>query len=108
MKVELLVIPDCPNGAAAAVLLREVLDRVGLAGAGFGTVVVDNPVLAEARGFAGSPSFHVDGVDVFPVAGGSAGMACRVYRTPSGALSGLPDPAALSAALARAVGDQNR
>ena len=51
MDVELLVVPDCPNEAPAAALLRTALDDVGLARTPVTTTVIDTPAEAERRGF---------------------------------------------------------
>ena len=96
MDVELQVVPDCPHQPAAERLLRAALRDVGLP-ADFRVVIISE----EAHGdFAGSPTFLADGVDLFPVAGRSTGLSCRIYRRGSG-LSGLPEPSALRQALER-------
>jgi hypothetical protein len=87
MDVELLVVPDCPNESVALSVLRSAFDRVGLAGQSVRTTVVASQ--AEERGFVGSPTILLDGVDPFGVAGQSPAFACRVYATPAG-LSGVP------------------
>jgi hypothetical protein len=101
VRVELLVVPDCPNEAPA----REVLDRAaGLAGVldlELTVTVIDGDEEAQRRGFIGSPTFLIEGVDPFPVPGAPTAVACRVYRTEAG-LSGTPDVGALQEALVRA------
>lgn len=49
-------------------------------------------------GFHGSPSILVDGVDAFAEPGAGVGLACRVYRTPTG-LAGAPTTDMLREAL---------
>ncbi|MES2094961.1 MAG: thioredoxin family protein [Actinomycetota bacterium] len=44
---------------------------------------------AAAVPFAGSPTILIDGEDLFPSAGRTADLACRLYFTPTG-LAGLP------------------
>lgn len=39
---------------------------------------------AQRTGFHGSPSIHVDGVDVFAGPGSAVGLTCRRYLTPDG------------------------
>jgi hypothetical protein len=51
MKVELLVVPDCPNEAAAAALLRKALTDVGLHDVAVRTTEVNRQQDAERRGF---------------------------------------------------------
>jgi hypothetical protein len=102
VKIQLLIVPSCPHTAAAGALLRQSLDGLGLNELGFSVVVVDDPDQARRLGFRGSPSFHVDGVDVLGHGEASGGLACRLYRTPDGLTSGTPDVETLRAALARA------
>jgi hypothetical protein len=88
--VELLVVPDCPNESVALSLLRVAFDRVGLAAAqSVRTTVIASQEQAQERGFIGSPTVLINGVDPFGVAGQSPAYACRVYATPAG-LSGVP------------------
>lgn len=80
MQIALMVVAGCPHRDAAHALLRGALDDIGLASAAFDVAVVDTQEEAEATGFLGSPSFVVDGRDVFPLPGHPAGLACRVYE----------------------------
>lgn len=92
VKVELLVVPDCPNEQAAAELLRTVLDDVGLTRTRFHTTVIATQEQAEQRGFRGSPTILLNGQDPFdrpaqsPSDQDRAGLAltCRVYPTQAG------------------------
>ena len=87
--VELLVVPDCPNESVALSVLRLAFDRVGLAALSVRTTVIASQEQAQERGFVGSPTILINGVDPFSVAGQSPAYACRVYATPAG-LSGVP------------------
>jgi hypothetical protein len=87
--VELLVVPDCPNESVALSVLRLAFDRVGLAALSVRTTVIASQEQAQERGFVGSPTILINGVDPFGVAGQSPAYACRVYVTPAG-LSGVP------------------
>jgi hypothetical protein len=87
--VELLVVPDCPNESVALSVLRVAFDRVGLAAQSVRTTVIASQEQAQERGFVGSPTILINGVDPFGVAGQSPAYACRVYATPAG-LSGVP------------------
>ena len=93
MKVELLVIPDCPGADEASALLREALEDLGLAETPFTVTVVDTAEAARARRFAGSPAFVVDGTDLFESGTTGGSLACRVYSTPDGPrnVPGLPE-----------------
>lgn len=69
MRIELLVVPDCPHEEAAGALLRRALNDVGLGSQSFGVVVVESLSVAERRHFLGSPTFTVEGRDLFDVPG---------------------------------------
>lgn len=97
-----MVVPDCPNAAAAAGLVRGLLDELGWTGTPVPITVVARPAEAERRRFTGSPTILIDGADPFAQPGARPGLACRVYVTPAG-LAGLPDAAALRAALCTAA-----
>lgn len=84
VQVELLVIPDCPGAQDASRLLRMALDDIGLQGTDFTLVVIDSDQAARRRGFAGSPAFVVDGLDLFDATGSRGSLTCRVYATPEG------------------------
>jgi glutaredoxin len=95
--IELLVVADCPHAAAAAAALRRALVEVGRQELDFRTTVVETQAEAEHRGFTGSPTFLIDGVDPFD-GGGRAGLACRIYQRSDGH-GGLPDAEALRQAV---------
>ncbi len=103
MKIELLVVPDCPHESTARGLLEASLLAAGLAGTPFDTVVVGAQAGRKELGFIGSPSFFVDGRDLLPVAAAVPAVACRVYRHEDGALAGAPDQATLVQAVRRAA-----
>ncbi|MDF2846712.1 MAG: hypothetical protein K0R97_694 [Oerskovia sp.] len=95
-----LVIPGCPNTTPA-------LDLAHQARAASKTTLVIEAVeihhqgQAADLGFTGSPSFHLDGHDLFPTTTPPA-ITCRLYNTPSG-LRGTPDLHDLTQALDAAV-----
>ena len=98
MEVELLVVADCPRQGNAATLVRGELDELGMNETPVPVSVVHSQVEAEQRGFSGSPTILVDGSDPFAEPGAAPALACRLYATPTGP-SGLPDAAALRAAI---------
>ena len=102
MNVELLVVPDCPHEQAAAQLLRTAMADIGLPHMDFRTTVITSQGDADRRGFTGSPTFLVDGSDVFAEAGRPTGLSCRLYRRPDG-VSGVPGLTELRQALKRAA-----
>lgn len=100
--VELLVVAHCPNMVAAQAQLRAILDEFGFTALTVQITVIGSDDEAVARGFTGSPSLRINGVDPSP-GSGSVGMSCRLYRTAHGAF-GLPDPVDVRAAIAAASG----
>ena len=103
MDIDLLVVADCPNEAPAAALLRSALDQSGLRTQGFQITVVGDEHEAAARGFAGSPTFLINGSDPFANDTQPTGLTCRLYPQPSGPPSGLPTLDDLRSALATAA-----
>ena len=101
--IELLVVPDCPNESRALVALESAFVQAGTGAQTVRVTVITSQDEAQKRGFVGSPTILIDGVDPFAVPGTSPAVACRVYVTPGG-LSGVPPLDGLVAALA-AVGD---
>ena len=61
-------------------------------------VEVTTPEAAEECGFRGSPSVHVDGVDIFAEQESPVGLSCRIYQTPNGP-AGSPTLESLRAVL---------
>ncbi|GLL03772.1 hypothetical protein [Dactylosporangium matsuzakiense] len=57
---------------------------------------------AEAVRFGGSPTFHVNGADLFD-ARATGALSCRIYTTAAG-ISGVPGVASLTTALRQRLG----
>lgn len=87
MEITLQYFDGCPNWKITAEHLSQLVDE------GLITTVdyelVDTDETAVARGFHGSPTVLIDGVDPFVDEAAPVGLACRVYRTASG-LIGSP------------------
>lgn len=96
MDVTLLYFEDCPNWKIAEQRLATIAAEN--ADVTLESHRVETSEEAERRGFHGSPSILVDGVDVFAEPGAGVGLSCRVYRTPDG-LAGLPSLEELRVAL---------
>jgi hypothetical protein len=96
--VSLLYFEDCPNWQEGQIRMRQALEQLGRADVEIVPVLVGTDAEAIAIGFAGSPTFMIDGQDLFGPAPAVGGLACRVYRTATG-LSGVPEVAELVAAL---------
>lgn len=103
----MLVVPDCPHEAEAAAAVREAARQVGLSDISVRIIVIDTDEQARARGFAGSPTYLIDGVDPFAEPGAPIGLTCRIYPTTAGP-AGVPEPAQLRAALVLAREIQRR
>ncbi|MGF1429269.1 alkylmercury lyase family protein [Kitasatospora sp. LaBMicrA B282] len=88
MRVELLTVPDCPNGPVLEDRLASVLARrpeVEVV-----RHVVRDEAEAARRGMHGSPTVLVDGRDPFAAPGTPTGFACRLYRGSDGTVDGAP------------------
>lgn len=98
--IELLVVPDCCNERPAREALSAVLADAG-DDAEVRVSVIRSSDEARRRGFSGSPTFLIDGVDPFALPDAPPALSCRLYATPSG-LRGLPDLEALREAVLKA------
>ena len=90
MTIEILYFGGCPNYLPAVERVREAL-QVECASAEIKHVEVSDTADAATRGFLGSPTIRINGVDVEPSArfGSVVGMCCRTY-TVGGARDGAP------------------
>ena len=100
MRVEVLTIPDCPNGPVARQHLAQAL-------AGRPDVMVEHRVITtseEAVRFEmhGSPTILIDGRDPFAEPGTAASLACRLYLDTDGRARGAPSAGQLREAMADA------
>ncbi|MEU9821725.1 MULTISPECIES: hypothetical protein [unclassified Pseudonocardia] len=90
MRVELLVIRDCPNEETAASRLRDGLDATGHEATPVEVRTMTEESIAGTPEFAGSPTILIDGIDPFAEqTAGPAGNSCRIYRSEAG-VSGAP------------------
>ncbi|MDP4510530.1 thioredoxin family protein [Nonomuraea turcica] len=89
MKIEVLVVPDCPNQHLAAERLRQALGEAGLSTTGLTTRVIADQAEGERTGLTGSLTILVDGRDPFAESGAAPSLSCRLYRTPDGP-AGVP------------------
>lgn len=102
MQVTVWYFADCPNWPAAGQRLRQALDEVGHGDVAIRFSPVASDAEAAALGFGGSPTFTVDGTDLFDTAAPTGTLACRLYPTPAG-LAGVPEVSDLVAALTKKV-----
>ncbi|WP_141990329.1 thioredoxin family protein [Rhodoglobus vestalii] len=99
MDVTLLYFTGCPNWKVADERLNLLASERPDINVTY--QLVETPEHADRVGFFGSPSIHVDGVDLFAEPGSQAGLTCRRYLTPSG-FEGAPTLEQLRTALADA------
>jgi hypothetical protein len=99
MLVEILVTKDCPHEDAAINVVGAAAQAIGVIPQ---LVLLEVSTLDQARqrGFAGSPTIRVNGIDVDPAPRDQyrPRLACRVYRTTHGP-SGVPEFDLIRAAL---------
>jgi hypothetical protein len=88
MNIQLLYFEGCPSWQQGLENLKAALQREGLE-AEIESVKVRDDADAEAKHFLGSPSFRVNGVDLWHEAREQYALGCRVYHTPQG-LRGVP------------------
>jgi hypothetical protein len=108
MRVEVLYFGGCPTYRVAEKTLRGVLTQEDVE-AEVELVAVNTDKEAQRLRFPGSPTFRVDGEDLFPVPERDDWrLGCRVYATPEG-LSGSPSAEMLRVALkTKGAGGANR
>lgn len=99
MIIDVLYFEGCPNHVPARDLVQSVLTELGMT-AEVRDVKVTDAADAQSKGFLGSPSVRLDGIDVEPSAAGNErfGMMCRVYRYQDIA-SGIPPREMIETAL---------
>jgi hypothetical protein len=97
MRIDVLVVPDCPNGPVVIERLAQAL--AGRADVQVETRVIDTVEQAEQWGMHGSPTVLVDGRDPFAAPGTPASVSCRLYPGEGGRAQGAPSLARLCQAL---------
>jgi len=98
VEITVLHVADCPHVEMLRDRLGSALDRVDVTAPVVDRLVVDGDD-GTARGFHGSPTVLIDGVDPFDT-GGEYGLACRLYSTADG-IQGAPSVDHLIEALRR-------
>ena len=90
MRVELLVVPNCPHEDIASTRLRRALEDTGYAETPVEVRIMTAETVAATPAFAGSPTILIDGTDPFgDQAAGSGAFSCRIYHSAAGH-SGAP------------------
>ena len=90
MKIDLLYFDDCPSWKQGLENLQSALAAEKIT-AEINLIQIESDQDAVREKFLGSPSFRVDGQDLWPDARQSYFLGCRVYAT-EGGLMGFPGP----------------
>jgi predicted Zn-dependent protease len=102
--IELLWWAGCPSTDEAQAELEQAVRDVGLSDTRVRRSEIATDEEAKERGFVGSPTILVDGVDVAsPEPDEAVGLTCRVYRRRDGRIAPTPDPDDVREALKRAA-----
>lgn len=96
MDLKLLTVSGCPHAGPALALFRAALDLEGIKDP-VTVREIGTETEAEALSFHGSPTFTINGTDLFP-SDAEPAITCRVYPTPAG-LCGQPTSQALRQAI---------
>lgn len=88
MQIDLLYFDDCPSWQAGLENLKAALAAEGLE-ADIRLVKVTDDAEATRLHFRGSPSFRVNGWDLWDEAPEDYSLSCRLYSTPQG-MKGTP------------------
>ena len=99
MKIELLYFDGCPSWKAGLENLKSALQIDGL-DIPVELIQVVNDEDAARMKFLGSPSFRVNGVDLWDEERDTYSLSCRVYATPEG-MKGSPTVSMLGEAIDR-------
>jgi len=103
MKIELLYFDGCPSwqtgleNLKTALQMEQLEDSVEL-------VKVSSDTEATRQKFLGSPSFHINGQDLWPEERDIFALSCRIYISPEG-VRGWPSVEMLREKLKAARGD---
>ena len=101
MKIQLLYFDDCPSWQDGLKNLETVLQELNIDTSIDVIKVLDDEDAARLK-FLGSPSFLVDGRDLWHEERESYSLSCRVYSTPAG-IRGVPTVAMLKEKLQSAA-----
>ncbi|MBE0698510.1 MAG: thioredoxin family protein [Anaerolineaceae bacterium] len=83
--IELLYFDGCPSWQTALENLHQVIEAEKLPYQ-VRLIEIANPQQAQEEHFLGSPSFRINGLDLWPETRTRYNMSCRVYQTDQGML----------------------
>ena len=90
MSIQFLYYEDCPSHDVALDRLKSVMAEEGIH-ADIEIIKVETEEQAQELRFVGSPTFLLDGKDMFPVPENAYySLTCRAYRLENGRISPLP------------------
>lgn len=101
IKMEILYFDGCPSWKPALENLEKVIETEKIS-AEIGLVKIASPEQAQIEEFLGSPSFRVDGIDLWPEKRENYTLRCRIYNSPSG-MQGYPTTKMLREEIRRAL-----
>ncbi len=86
--IEVLYFDGCPSWKPALENLKKVTEAEKISSE-IVFVKIISIDQAQKEHFLGSPSFRVNGIDLWPEERDNYGLSCRVYKTPAG-FKGFP------------------
>lgn len=101
-KIEFFYWAECPSHERALAILLETMKQEQIQ-ASVEIIEVKSDEEAELYHFYGSPTIHIDNVDIAPLPEGTAqpSLTCRAYRRADGRISPLPPRELITAAFQR-------
>jgi hypothetical protein len=103
MRIQFLYYEDCPSHEDGLARLKQAMADIGIS-AEIEIVKVETDEQAKALQFVGSPTFRIEGKDLFPPSADAYySLTCRAYFLDDGRISPLPTLAMLRSALEEIV-----
>ncbi len=100
-EITLLYFDGCPSWQPALENLKQAVKIEGIS-AKVGLIKIEDNEQAQREQFLGSPSIHVNGIDLWPEERNRYSLSCRVYKTPDG-IKGSPTIEMLRGRLREAI-----
>lgn len=88
MQIDLLYFEGCPSWKPALLNVQKAIEMDEIP-AEIRLIKIESSEQAQQERFLGSPSFRVNGIDLWPEERDHYTLSCRVYQTPEG-LKGSP------------------
>jgi hypothetical protein len=84
-QIELLYFDDCPSWQSGLENLKRAIAAENFPYQ-IRLIEITDPQQAQAEHFLGSPSFRLNGTDLWPEQRSQYNLSCRIYATPQGLL----------------------